>query len=119
MRKNLKVVSAEMHFQTCYGGEGRGRVHEVNEMIIINTIIGPGNEVPMERVLGSSPGFSQAREQLNIHVLKKQSFRPSAWNLSQAYSQSLGKEVVDYSTKESNGAYIRLLISHSFSDLRH
>ena len=33
-----------MHFQTCYGGE-------VNEMIIINTIIGPGNEVPMERVL--------------------------------------------------------------------
>ncbi|KAK1547929.1 hypothetical protein Q3G72_009325 [Acer saccharum] len=48
--------------------------------------------------------FSQAREQFHIHVLKKQSFRP-AWNLSQAYSQSLGKEVVDYSTKErpSNG----------------
>lgn len=45
-----------------------GRVHEVNEMIIINTIIGPGNEVPMERVLGSSPGFSQARqEQLNMN----------------------------------------------------
>lgn len=57
--------------------------------------------------------FSQAREQFHIHVLKKQSFRP-AWNLSQAYSQSLGKEVVDYSTKErpSNGAYIRNPPSH-------